>query len=97
MTDIHTKLATLSRPKILLRAARSGVREYRRACYLKQIGGIPANLYGDALLDRLLAEEGELEAARKARDVSYRAHRHVTLWTAILAEAGRPLEYKMAA
>lgn len=97
MTDIHTTLATLRRPKILLRTARAGVREYRRKYYLKQIGGISANLYGDALLDFLLTEESQLEIARKAHDIDYRAHRHVAIMTALLAEAGRPLEYKMAA
>ncbi len=97
MTNIHDTLATLSRPKILIRTARAGIGEYSRKRYLKSIGGIPLTLYGNRLLDSLLAEEARMEALRKAHDVNYSPRRHVTVLTALLAEAGQPLEMKQAA
>ena len=97
MDNIHQTLATLTRPKILIRTARAGVSEYSRKRYLKSIGGIPMTLYGNRLLDSLLNEEARMENLRKSHDVNYSPRRHVTVLTALLAEAGYPLEMKQAA
>jgi hypothetical protein len=87
MTDLATVLNALRRPKILIRAARAGVRDYRRERDLKRIlrqprGAAPAHAIGT-----LLAEETRLEANRTAGEATYSIQRHVAVLTAILAEA----------
>ena len=86
MTDLATILAALRRPKILIRAARAGVADYRRERDLKRLlrqrGAAPAQA-----LTTLLDEEGRLEANRTAGEATYNLQRHVAVLTAILAEA----------
>ncbi len=100
MIDIHTTLAAMHRPKLLIRAARSGIRNYRRDQYVKNIAGAP-NKYGAQLLDALLTEEGRLNECRIEGDASYSIQKHIIVMTALMAEANRPLtpimEHKMAA
>jgi hypothetical protein len=86
MTDLATLLNALRRPKILVRAARAGVADYRRDRDLKRIlrqtkPGAPQQAIG-----RLLAEEKRLEATRAAGEATYSIQRHVAVLTAILAE-----------
>jgi hypothetical protein len=87
MTDFRSVLNTLRRPKILIRAARSGVKEYRRDRDLKRLlrdacPGAPRQ----AILT-LLAEENRLETNRKTGAGTYSIQRHVAVLTAIIAEA----------
>jgi Family of unknown function (DUF6477) len=87
MTDLATVLAALRRPKILIRAARAGVVDYRRERDLKRLlrqsrGAAPTQAIGT-----LLAEENRLEAHRAAGEATYSIQRHVAVLTAILAEA----------
>jgi Family of unknown function (DUF6477) len=87
MTDLATVLAALRRPKILIRAARAGVVDYRRERDLKRLlrqsrGAAPTQAIGT-----LLAEENRLEANRAAGEATYSIQRHVAVLTAILAEA----------
>ena len=76
----------LRRPKILIRAARAGVVDYRRERDLKRLlrqrGAAPQQAIGS-----LLDEEGRLEATRTAGEATYNLQRHVAVLTAILAEA----------
>ena len=51
MQDIHSLLANLHRPRLLMRAARIGAQEYRRTGHLPRILGygiLPR--HGDALM-----------------------------------------------
>lgn len=100
MPNIQTTLAAMHRPKLLIRAARAGIQNYRRDQYVKNIAGA-ANKYGAQLLDSLLAEETRLNDCRLEGDASYSIQKHIIVMTALLAEANRPLapamEYKMAA
>ena len=86
MTDLATILASLRRPKILIRAARAGIVDYRRERDLKRLlrrsGAAPAHA-----ISSLLDEEGRLEATRTAGEATYNLQRHVAVLTAILAEA----------
>jgi hypothetical protein len=87
MTDLARMLNALRRPKILVRAARAGLVDYRRERDLKRLlrqarGAAPAQAIGT-----LLAEEDRLEADRTSGDATYSVQRHVAVLTAILAEA----------
>lgn len=89
MTDFAPTLGDMRRPKILIRAARAGVTEYRRDRDLKRLvrdirGAAPA----EAMLP-LLAEESRLEDTRTNGGATYNIQRHVAVLTAILAEARR--------
>lgn len=87
MTDTAALLASVRRPKILIRAARAGVLDYRRERDLKRLlrNGRPAA--PQQAIGPLLVEEDRLEATRNAGDGSYCIQRHVAVLTAIIAEA----------
>jgi hypothetical protein len=85
MTDLATVLAALRRPKILIRAARAGVADYRRERDLKRL--LRQAAAPTQALTSLLDEEGRLEATRTAGEATYNLQRHVAVLTAILAEA----------
>jgi Family of unknown function (DUF6477) len=87
MTDLATILAALRRPKILVRAARAGVVDYRRERDLKRILRLPRAAAARHAIDHLLAEERRLEEVRAAGEATYSIQRHVAVLTAILAEA----------
>lgn len=87
MQDIHSLLASLHRPRILMRAARFGAQEYRRAGHLPRLlgyGVLPR--HGEALM-QLVGIEAELEQQRKGGDAVYSLTRHVDVLIAIVAEA----------
>ncbi len=87
MTDLATVLNALRRPKILIRAARAGVVDYRRERDLKRILRQPRSAAPQAAIGSLLAEENRLEVIRTAGEATYSIQRHVAVLTAILAEA----------
>ena len=92
----------LRRPRLLMRAARIGLQEYRRDRDLRRI--LPQTLFsalkaaspeaavammatqGAALLDWLTEEEGRIEAARRAATAGYSPLRHIEVMIALLAE-----------
>ena len=87
MTDLLTVLHALRRPKILIRAARAGVIDYRRDRDLKRLLRQPRATASTHAIGSLLAEEGRLETTRTAGEATYSIQRHVAVLTAILAEA----------
>jgi hypothetical protein len=87
MTDLATILAALRRPKILVRAARAGVVDYRRERDLRRILHLGRAAAPRHAIDSLLAEESRLEETRAAGEATYSIQRHVAVLTAILAEA----------
>lgn len=87
MTDLAALLAALRRPKILVRAARAGVVDYRRERDLKRILRLGRAAAPERTLDHLIAEESRLEETRAAGEATYSIQRHVAVLTAILAEA----------
>jgi len=87
MQDIHSLLAALHRPRLLMRAARIGAQEYRRDGHLPRLlgyGMLPR--HADALM-RLMDIEAEKERQRKMSDTCYSLVEHVDVLIAILGEA----------
>ncbi len=87
MQDIHTLLAALHRPRLLMRAARIGAQDYRRTAHLPRLlgyGVLPR--HGQALM-RLMDMEADQERLRGASDASYNLVRHVDILIAIVSEA----------
>ncbi len=87
MTDFIALLNALSRPKILIRAARAGVVDYRRERDLKRLLRQPRAAGPAQAVLSLLDEETRLEADRARGDGAYNLQRHVAILTAIIAEA----------
>jgi len=85
--DIHSLLASLHRPRLLMRAARIGANDYRRAGHLPRLlgyGNLPR--HGQALV-RLVELEADLEQQRVASDAGYSLIAHVDILIAIVGEA----------
>lgn len=87
MQDIHTRLRALRRPRILIDAARKGMREFRRERHLKRLLIRPSLPSPAESVMILLELEAEQNAKRKAGDASYTPLRHLDLMIALLAEA----------
>lgn len=83
MQDYAIKIGQLKRPKLLIRAARYGARDYRRSRDMPGAGG--HNLA--YVLPWLLDQEDQVNHARLTRDAAYDAARHVRLLAALLAES----------
>ncbi len=87
MQDILSMLNALHRPRLLMRAARIGAEDYRRAAHLPRLlgyGNLPR--HGVALL-RLMEIEATLNAQRLEDDSAYSLLRHVDVLIAIVGEA----------
>lgn len=87
MSDPLTVLRALRRPRLLIRAARLGVTEYRRERDLARLVSSPRLPSPAQALDRLLDQEERLEATRRAGDASYSISHHVDVLIALMAEA----------
>lgn len=87
MTELIATLATLRRPRLLIRAARCGQPDYIRARTLRHV------LHCDALPSPaeaatiLLALEAEQEAARVEKSACYSVLHHIEILIALMAEA----------
>lgn len=93
---------TLRRPRLLMRAARIGLQDYRRDRDLRRI--LPQALFsalkaaspeaalvmmaaqGAAMLEWLTEEESRIETARRAATAGYSPLRHIEVMIALLAE-----------
>lgn len=93
MTDFRAILANLRRPRILIRAARFGLEDYRRDRDLRRF--VPAQTPVEATMTQLLAEEERLEEIRVAGDINYPISRHIEVLVALMAEV-RLLPRQMA-
>jgi Family of unknown function (DUF6477) len=85
MTDIRMMLADLRRPRLLMRAARFGLAEYRRDRDLRRLVNPAAS--PELTVPRLMSVEEGLEATRISGDASYSPARHIDVLIALLAEA----------
>ena len=94
MTDILGVLKSLRRPRLLIRAARFGLRDYNRDRDLRRLvktEGLPGPT---GTVPALLSEEARIEQTRRDGDAAYSPARHVELLIALIAEArllSRPL------
>ncbi|MFD1341356.1 DUF6477 family protein [Litorisediminicola beolgyonensis] len=87
MTDLARHLASLRRPRLLIRAARIGADEYRRAVHLPRAlrsAGLPGT---PEALARLTEIEAALDDARRLGCASYTVSRHVEVLAAMMGEA----------
>ena len=87
MSQMTPILPPLTRPRLLLDAARHGLRDYRRARDLGRIAQLSPAIPPGRALPHLVAAEARQEARRKTGDASYSAPRHVAVLIALLAEA----------
>jgi len=86
MQDFRHTLARLSRPRLLVRAARHGIQDYCRERDLKRLIAAQAAPAPEAALARLLDEEERIESTRRRGDAGYSLTRHVDLLIALMAE-----------
>ncbi len=85
MTDHAAHLASLKRPRILVRAALHGLSDYdRNRCLRRILSG--ATLSPASAVARLLDIEEALETARRAGEAGYSPVRHVDVMIALMAE-----------
>ena len=87
MTDPHTVLTTLRRPRLLVRAARLGLLDYNRDHSLRRLmpGETPPR---PGMAFAYLAEhEAALNATRREGAASYSVARHIELLVALIEEA----------
>lgn len=85
MSDFRMILANLRRPRLLMRAARFGLGDYRRERDLRRI--VRCSLSPEDTVPSLMSVEAELEETRLAGDMSYSVARHIEVLIALLAEA----------
>ena len=84
MTDFRAFLETLSRPRLLIRAARFGIADYRRERDLRRL--VEAALPPARAVPRLIDEEERLETCRVAGSAEYSVARHIEVLIALMAE-----------
>ena len=85
MSDFRTLLSELRRPRLLMRAARFGMEEYRRDRDLRRL--MDGNLQPERTVPRLLCEEALMEDTRRRGDAGYSVARHIEVLIALMAEA----------
>jgi hypothetical protein len=84
MSDFCKAIATLRRPRLLVRAARLGLGDYRRERDLRRLIGDTAA--PEAALPRLMDEEERLDQSRRRGDATYPVTRHIEVLIALMAE-----------
>ncbi|BAQ69260.1 hypothetical protein JMM63_01065 [Rhodovulum sulfidophilum] len=87
MNMLPATLATLCRPRLLVRAARFGLADYRRDRDLVRLmqGRMPGS--ARTVLNWLIEQEERMEEIRQSGDAGYSIARHVELLIALVAEA----------
>ena len=87
MTELRSHIARLQRPRLLIRAARLGLPDYRRDRDLRRLIGTLSAPPPPVSVARLLEAEDEVEEVRRTGATGYNAIRHVDLLIALMAEA----------
>lgn len=85
MTDFRALLADLRRPRLLIRAARFGLGDYRRERDLRRL--IDGVAPPERAMSRLFWEEAQIESTRRSGDAAYSVARHIEVLIALMAEA----------
>lgn len=86
MSDFRALLAEIRRPRLMIRAARFGLADYRRERDLKRLIHADLPTSPERIVPRLLSEEEHLEQTRQAGDASYSVCRHIEVLIALMAE-----------
>ncbi|ATG43310.1 hypothetical protein D1820_03310 [Phaeobacter sp. LSS9] len=87
MQDIFGHLAALRRPRLLVRTARIGARDYSRRRDLRRVLGYGTLPKPAAAVMRLLDLERDHNRRREAGDAGYSLTRHVDVLIALMGEA----------
>ncbi|MCR9157938.1 MAG: DUF6477 family protein [Rhodobacteraceae bacterium] len=87
MLDLLTQIATLRRPRLLIRAARIGAQSYRREARLPRLLGYGVTPRLGPTLTKLMALEAEMNEKRENGDAGYSIAAHVDLLIAIMGES----------
>lgn len=87
MPDPLTAIRDIRRPRLLIRAAQSGLADYRRDRDLRRIMRADAVPAPENAVHLLLDEERRLEETRQAGDAGYSFSRHIEVLIAMLSEA----------
>ncbi|MGC1505726.1 MAG: DUF6477 family protein [Sulfitobacter sp.] len=87
MQDILSMLNRLHRPRLMMRAARIGAEDYRRAAHLPRLLGYGVLPRHGAALITLIDMEAAFEEQRTQSDASYSLIRHLDVLIAMVAEA----------
>lgn len=86
MHEIIATLNAITRPQLLISAARFGLDDYRRLPSLRRLLAVEDLPAPVNILSRLLELEAEQEAKRRSNTADYRVARHVALLVALMAE-----------
>jgi hypothetical protein len=87
MSDLSTILANLRCPRLLIRAARHGMLDYRRERDLRRLIDAATPPSPETALKRLFDAEEQAEETRRSGDAGYSIARHVELLIAMMSEA----------
>lgn len=87
MLDPLTMLASLRRPRLLIRTARIGAQDYNRERHLQRLLGYGTHPRPAEALIRLIEKEREMDERRRAGDAGYSLPRHLDLLIAMMGEA----------
>ncbi len=87
MSTTLNALSHLRRPRLLIRAARFGAEDYRRAPHLARLLGPGTPGPGHDALSQLISLEAEQEELRQAGSANYGVARHVEILSAMMGEA----------
>ncbi len=84
MSDFRTTVQQMQRPRMLIRAARMGLTDYKRERDLRRLGHI--SLLPEQSVPHLLAEEGRIEEKRRKGEIGYSIAQHIDILIALMAE-----------
>lgn len=87
MNDVLAQLDTLRRPRLLIRAARIGLQDYRREIHLRRLLPCGGDWRSTKALRALIEMEEMLNVQRCDGAAAYSACRHVDILIAMMAEA----------
>ena len=87
MNDCLAMLKAMNRPRLLVRAARIGVQDYRRERDLARVLKFERIPGPRSAVMQLLQQEAELEEERANGTSTYSVRRHVQVMIAIMGEA----------
>jgi hypothetical protein len=87
MQDVLTMMSKLTRPRLLIRAARIGADDYRRDRRLQRILGYGRSLRSTEALLKLMEIEVAMNQMRSDADASYSLVQHVDILIAMMGEA----------
>ena len=84
MQNIAIELNALRRPKLLIRAARAGMAEYRKSCTKVSLAH-PSG--AKTSIDMLLQTEALLNEERLEQNAAYSVRKHIRILAALMVEA----------